>query len=498
MKSHIMGLVMAKSSTKLDLALQVLRRFDPAPVLTSVQRKKALAVARKAAREVPAYREFLKTHGWAPKDVEKISWPQWGQLPVTDKDTYIRKYPIEQRCLNGNLPMRGKIDESGGASGQPTEWVHSLEEEGPLLETIGLYRKIWWPDAREIILVNAFSCGPWSGGVTLTLLLRNDMLVKTVGTDIEGVLQTLRSFGPKYQYIISGYPLFLSEILKRDFPWNDYRVDLITGGDAHSIGWQQQVEKQINGRVVSAYGASDINVGLGVQTPLTHAIRSALLHEEKLRHRLSWYGEVPMIFQFNPLNIFVEQNERELVMTYLTPFKAHPIVRYNLHDEGRVFTYRELRALITSHAPALSTLFEQSHLRLPFLIVEGRSDGAISFDGANVQPSQIEDILSGVPEVNRFKMLRRENPPHFVVLVEVEGVSSVDESLRGRLSQTLKKELARRNRDFAESLEANPALEPHVILLRSQHPIFGMDERKYRWVVKEEVLDQYSIPLSSS
>lgn len=493
-----MNLLMSKSSMKLDLALRVLKSFDPAPALAGVRRKRALTVARKASREVPAYRDFLKTHGWTPEDVQKISWSQWAQLPIADKDSYIRKYPLEARCLNGRLPLRGKIDESGGTSGQPTEWVHSLEEEGPLLETIGLYRKIWWPDAEEIILVNAFSCGPWSGGVTMTLLLRHDMLVKTVGTDIEGVLQTLRSFGPKYQYIISGYPLFLSEILKKDFPWNEYRVDLITGGDAHSLGWQKQVEKRVNGRVVSAYGASDVSMGLGVETPLTHAIRSALAEEEELRQQLSWYGEVPMVFQFNPLNVLVEQNDRELVMTYLTPLKAHPVVRYNLHDEGRVLSYRELRGLITSHSPSLATLFERSHLRLPFLIVEGRSDGAISLDGANVQPNQIEDILSGVPEVHRFKMARRENPPHFVVLVEAEGAAATDESLRARLSRILKEELVRRNRDFAESLAANPALAPQVVLLHSQHPIFLMDQRKYRWVVTEEVMDRYSIPLPPS
>lgn len=483
-----MSMQMTLSSARLDLALKVLERFDPDPLLRSAQRKKALVVARKAAHIVPAYKHYLKKNGWDPEKAQRLSWAEWDKLPIMDKNSYIRAYPLPDRCQNGRLPMRGKIDESGGATGKPTEWVHSLEEEGPLLSTIGLYRKIWWPDAGEIILINAFSCGPWSGGVTLTLLLRHDMLVKTVGTDIEGVLQTLRSFGPEYQYIISGYPLFLSEILRQDFPWDDYRIDLISGGDAHSISWQKQIEKKIHGRIVSAYGASDINVGLGVETPLTHALRASLAQNENLRQQVSWYGEVPMIFQYNPLNILVEQLDRELIMTYLTPLKAHPIVRYNLHDEGKVFSYQDFRSLVIEHSPQLSEVFKQNHLRLPFLIIEGRSDGAISLDGANVHPGEIEDILAGIPEVNRFKMARREIAPHFVLLLELEEGVQGTEELRTRLAELLKAELAERNRDYAESLQANPGLVPYTVLLEYQHKIFEMDDRKYRWVVKEDLL----------
>src|SRR4051812_39547884 len=54
----------------------------------------------KAKRKVPAYREFLKG-----KQFDKPSFcgmvPNINEIPSTDKDNYVKKYSIDERCVYG-------------------------------------------------------------------------------------------------------------------------------------------------------------------------------------------------------------------------------------------------------------------------------------------------------------------------------------------------------------------------------------------------------------
>ncbi len=475
------------------LTVSLLKKHHHTRLIQSFQRQKAVRIARLAATRVPAYQAFLEEHGFPVARAKRLTWHDWEHLPIMDKASYIRAYPLEHRCLDGRLPREGKIDESGGSSGRPTEWVHSLAEEERLLATVGLYREIWWPEADRIILVNALSCGPWSGGVTLTILLHHDMLVKTIGTDMQGVLRTLEQFGTRYQYIIVGYPLFLADLLDQPFPWKDYQIDFLTGGDPHSLAFQERVEKKTGGRLISAYGNSDIDVGIAIETPLTQALRKALREEKALREALSWYGEVPMLFQYDAFSILIEQEGHELVMTHLDPSKAQPAVRYNMHDEGKVISYPEMLRIVREHAPSLLSLFETAHLKLPFMTIDGRSDGTISLDGANVHPSELEDILFSEKRVNRFKLVRREKPPYFVILVELTPKAKPSERLARQLERKVQRELVRRNHDYAESLTANPHVAPRVVLIPHGSKAFRVEGRKYKWIIRDEHLKAYGI-----
>ena len=61
---------------------------------------KAWMVFEKAKKEVPAYKEFLKEHAKNEVLLKGIS-PDFSLIPITDKESYIKKYSIEDRCLQG-------------------------------------------------------------------------------------------------------------------------------------------------------------------------------------------------------------------------------------------------------------------------------------------------------------------------------------------------------------------------------------------------------------
>jgi phenylacetate-CoA ligase len=59
--------------------------------------------------------------------------------------------------------------------------------------------------------------------------------------------------------------------------------------------------------VYSGYGATDLEIGIAGETPMSVAIRRRARGDEALRRAL--FGEdsrLPMLFQYNPLNHYVE------------------------------------------------------------------------------------------------------------------------------------------------------------------------------------------------
>ena len=83
-----------------------------------------------SATRVPAYYEFLKRHKKKPTLSYLGSIEQnFKTVPEMDKQSYIKKWSILERSLDGELPKRGVVvDESSGSSGTPTSWVRGPEE----------------------------------------------------------------------------------------------------------------------------------------------------------------------------------------------------------------------------------------------------------------------------------------------------------------------------------------------------------------------------------
>src|SRR5262245_43228709 len=54
----------------------------------------------RARRNTPAYRDFLAAHPQARVTLRGID-PDFSLVPPTDKENYVRRYTIEQRCAGG-------------------------------------------------------------------------------------------------------------------------------------------------------------------------------------------------------------------------------------------------------------------------------------------------------------------------------------------------------------------------------------------------------------
>ena len=143
---------------------------------------RAYAEFIKARRRVPAYRTFLDSHGFSKPTFSGLS-PNMHEVPITDKENYVKVYTIDQRCVGGRMPTKNVIiDESSGSSGTATNWVRGKKERQRNARIIqfGVRNLL---GKEPLFIINAFALGPWATGVNITMGCVSFSKLKSLGPD---------------------------------------------------------------------------------------------------------------------------------------------------------------------------------------------------------------------------------------------------------------------------------------------------------------------------
>lgn len=353
---------------------------------------RAKLAADRAWWKVPAYQHFLAING------VKRPGGSFGQLPIMNKENYVKAYRIEERCVGGKFLQRGvAIDESSGSSGAPYNWVRSVAERSRTQQTLVRILE-QMVDNKPRLAINAFSMGAWSTGQNMAQALEKHSTVKSTGPDIEKVLHTLEFFGPRFGYFVAGYPPFLKtvvdEMLKRNFPMAEYELHGLVGGEAISEELRRYLLRYFQ-TCHSGYGASDLEIGVAVETPEAVRIRQLLNDNDRFREELMGCGKrVPMVFQYNPMCHYLETStEGDLIATLTYSRTLSPRIRYNIGDEARLFTRSELLQRMSELGQSTVARPGALSLPLPYLFLFGRRDQTISIMGANIYTADVERAL---------------------------------------------------------------------------------------------------------
>lgn len=375
----------------------------------------------RAYRDVPAYRQFIDLHGGFPHIALGDSFlPDLRSVPEMDKDSYVKKFPLEQRVVGGALPLKGvMVDESSGSSGQPTSWVRGAIERRITSQMMRLSYRESVHQGDRVFILNAFALGAWATGMNVSISLSPSCILKSTGPNADKIINTMKEFGPAYRYVIMGYPPFLKSLADDNrIDWSAYTVDVGYGGEGISESLRTYLLTKFK-QVVGSYGASDLEVNMAIETPLTIRLRRALLDDARLRDALirTDYGVTPMIFQYNPLAYLLETNDKgEVICTISRPYNISPKIRYNIHDRGHVLMIGELKKKLAAvnRLDLLEGL--ESPVDLPLLFLYGRSDMSIEYYGAKVTPDSVREILYGVKELtpilNTFRLMSYEDNNH--------------------------------------------------------------------------------------
>lgn len=450
------------------------------PLLARIGLMRARAVFLKAKERCPAYRDFLAASGYREHGRWRLS-----NLPVTTKENYVKRYSIEERCYDGRIPPSGVvIDESSGSSGVPNNWVRSAEERADVKRILQLNYQLIYRDSG-LILLNCFALGPWATGMNVSMSLVDVGILKSIGPDQQKLENTLEIFGPGYRYLVFGYPPFVKSFLDGTrLDLSKYALDLIVGGEGISEPLRAHLLRFFR-TVISSYGASDLEINIGVETELTIALRRLCAEDRTLCEKLFGRETPLMVFQYNALDYIVETNrEGELLFTIGRQDSAAPKLRYNLRDVGGVMTHKQLAAALDAHGVRVEDLAARQS-RFPVLYVFGRGDLTVPFYGAKVSPADVEEVINSNPallrNVNSFQLVSYEDARvNRRLKIHLETVRSPDAELPTgeELRDIIFDGLCRCNQDFREVTRMFERdcieVEPHAF---GEGPFAGRDVR---------------------
>ena len=464
---------------------QLFKRTPPR-LLSGLGQLRAERASWRAAKRVPAYRDFLEQAAVDPDDL--FPFGILGRLPETDKRNYIDRYGLMERCVGGSVPYPGTtIDESSGSTGTPYNWIRGRREREVAHRNISFFARYAFGDG-PLVTLNAFSMGAWAAGMNMSLGMTRHGIVKSIGPDIDKLLSTLTYLGPSYRFLISGYPPFLKHLLdegaRRGFPWDRYEVHGLVGGEGMTEELRDVLLERFRS-VYSGYGATDIEIGMAAESPVSVALRRLARRRPDVREAL--FGDdprLPMVFQYNPLIHFLEVNELgEIICTVSRLDLLSPRIRYNVHDEGGLLGFATARERLAAFGFDIERLGERDEtagprgplpwsrpIPLPFLWVNGRRDATISVMGANIYPEDIETVVyrdpTLVPRLHSFLLSTVDDErgvPRPMVALELADLAGVDDRWRATMADQLRDGLTGLNIDYRSSIAEFPdAMQPIV------------------------------------
>lgn len=438
-----------------------------------VQAKEVFLQARK---RVPAYSSFLQQTK-KPK-IKPTTWKQWLEVPLTTKENYIHTFSLDRRIPKGKFPPM--LYGSSGTTGQPTYWFgNDLQEQLSKVSHEKLFRDMFGVTKNTATLMMiSFAMDVWIAGHHTMQACRDmsrlgyNFSVVTPGYSEERTLQALQFIAPMYSIVIfAGHPAFVMDIVtqakrkKLLSPKHEYKV-LVTG---HKISekWRKDLAQLLNIQdpavaVTSLYGSTDAGK-MGHETPLSNFIRRECEHNAELCAEVfGTAGTIPGLYQYHPKHVFFEEVNKELILTSAT---AVPLIRYNIHDIGHVVSYPRVYDVLSNFGLLRKAKkYGLSKWKLPFLVVEGRSNVATTFYALHIYPEHIkagvDNRANGKYLSGKFfaftKTVNKSKREQFHIVLELaRGIdnSDVSKSIENSIRKILVEELQKMNIEYRKLSE---------------------------------------------
>lgn len=440
-----------------------------------------------AQRSVEAYQDFLTAQNFDIRSVKTLK--DFLNIPITTKSNYIQAYPLNKLCPNNLLlPM---VSASSGSSGRSTFWMRGTEQEkrgGIIHEQI--FSEIFnIKKVDKTLVIICFSMGIWvAGGFTLAscryVSERGYQLTTvTPGIDREDIFLILKNLAPQYsQIILVGYPPFIEDVIqeagKRKIPVHK-NIKLLTAGDKFSEEWRDHSLKILKlknpASVINLYGCADAAI-LGFETPLTIFLRQSATKNKELYSKL--FGETtstPGLYQYDPSYVYFENFKNELLITVKG---GTPLIRYNIHDMGNVYSYRDVVEILKSYG-----LYQKAKdhglekWKLPFVTVKGRTDVSVTFYALNIYPEHIKSSLqhkSIRKYVNgnfyAYTTQTEKNGQELHINIELRKDVINNNVLQKKIQLEVLKNLKHKNTEYSKLYsELGSRTEPQVHLVKYNH-----------------------------
>ncbi len=350
--------------------------------LRDTQMERLRATLRSAVANVPFYRGKLDEAGLSPDDV--TCHGDACDLPFTTKIDLRDHYPFGMFAVPREQLVR--VHASSGTTGNPTTVGYTAADVSLWADLIARTLAAGGMKPGDM-LQNAYGYGLFTGG----LGLHNgcERLGATIlpisGGNTDRQLKLMRDFGVTAISCTPSYALYLAEAARdRGLRPDDLPISVgYHGAEPWTNEMRRQIEEGLGIDALDIYGLSEMG-GPGVAFECRC---KAGMHVNEDHYMVE-------IVDPETLEQVPEGTVGELVVTTLSRV-AQPLIRYRTRD---------LCSLIFEPCACGRTF---ARMTKPV----GRSDDMLIIRGVNVFPSQIEEVLMTIPQIE----------PHYQIVVDRKG-----------------------------------------------------------------------------
>ncbi|MBT0770609.1 phenylacetate--CoA ligase [Kineosporia sp. J2-2] len=348
--------------------------------LRAVQTERLRWSVRHAYDHVAHYRAAFEAVGAHPDDVRELS--DLAGLPFTTKDDLRRNYPFGMFAVPREQVAR--VHASSGTTGRPTVVGYTRGDLDVWADVVA--RSIRAAGGRRgMVLHNAYGYGLFTGGLGAHAGAERlgCTVVPVSGGMTERQVQLIGDFRPEIIMVTPSYMLNLIDEMERqgiDPRSSSLRIGIF-GAEPWTNEMRREMEERLGIDAVDIYGLSEV-IGPGVASECVETKDGLHVWEDH------FYPEV-----VDPVtgDVLPDGTEGELVFTSLTK-QAMPVIRYRTRDLTRLLpgTARTMRRMEK---------------------ITGRSDDMIILRGVNLFPTQVEELILGLPALS----------PHFQCVLDRQG-----------------------------------------------------------------------------
>ncbi len=473
--------------------------------------RRVLKLFQLMSQRVPAYKDLLKKKRIKPELIKTIK--DFKEIPLIDKDNYLKKYPLESLCWDGKFKEKSFIIcSTSGSTGEPFYFPHEEEQDLQYSILAELYlRANFEIQKRSTLYIVGFMLGAWIGGVftysairLLTKKGKYKISIITPGVDKMGIINVVKKLGEKFdQVIIGSYAPFLKDVLddgiRLGVDWKKYNLGFVFSAEGFSEGLRDYILKTVGAKniyttTLNHYGTVDLGT-MSYETPISILLRRKAIQDKVIYEKLfKETVKLPTLTQYIPELFYFEEIDRTVICS---AFSGIPLVRYNLKDYGGVIGFREISEIFKEKG--IDIIKESSRedidktlWNLPFVYVFERKDFSVKFYLCDVYPeiirrallvSELEKLVTGKFAM-RVKFNRKQNQ-YLEVNIELKKGVVKGNDLKNKIAQILLDRLLKENPGykFVYNHIRKRAI-PHVILWDYESLKYFKTGGKQKWVYK--------------
>jgi phenylacetate-CoA ligase len=329
---------------------------------------------------VPHYRRAFDEAGVHPGDLTSLS--DLARFPFTEKKALRDNYPFGLFAVPREKVVR--VHASSGTTGKPTVVGYTQNDIDTWAGVVA--RSIRAAGGRPGDMVHiAYGYGLFTGGLGAHYGAERlgCTVVPMSGGQTEKQVQLIQDFQPSIIMVTPSYMLNIVEEFRRqglDPAKSSLQVGIF-GAEPWTGAMRKEIEERAGIDAVDIYGLSEV-MGPGVASECIESKDGPVIWEDHF---------YPEIIDPDTGEVLPDGEEGELVFTSLTK-EALPIIRYRTRDLTRLLP------------PTSRTMRRMGR-------INGRSDDMLIIRGVNVFPSQVEELVLGMPAL----------APHYQLVVTRDG-----------------------------------------------------------------------------